>query len=140
MGPTKSRVKALFNREFAKVENGVDWDVFADGSRIAVLIINKGTSRIRIVRSSGVTEREFTVARSGISNVNCSSDGKGLYLEDTPQPGVSALLYSDLHGQLRVVWEQKGNFHCYVRASPDGRYLALTGTTTTKDAWLLENF
>jgi len=129
------------SREFAKVEHAGDWDFFHDGSRIAVLIKDQGKSSIRIVRSSGETEREFTVERAGIRFVFCSADGKGLYLVATPQPRVSELYYTDLRGQARVLWQQKGRLGLFiVQPSPDGRYLALMGATETSDAWLLENF
>jgi Tol biopolymer transport system component len=127
-------------REWTEVEKARDWDLFHDGSRIAVLIKDQGKSRIRIVRTSGETEREFIVERPGIENIFCSPDGKGLYLSATPQPGVSALYYTDLRGQARVLWQQKGHFGSSLQPSPDGRYLAMMGTTTTSDAWLTENF
>ena len=128
------------SREFAKVENASDWDIFQDGSRIAVLSIGQSKSRVRIVRSSGETEREFIVEQPGIDGIYCSADGKGVYLAVSPKPGISALYYTDLLGHARMLWQQKGNFGAAVSASPDGRYLSITGLTTTSDAWLLENF
>ena len=130
-------------REWAKVENAADWDFFHDGSRIAVLIRDQGKSRVRIVRSSGETEREFIVDRPGIGGggIYCSADGKGLYLSATPQRGVSTLYYTDLLGQARVFWQQKGSFPLIgLQPSPDSRYLAMTDATTASDAWLIENF
>ncbi len=129
-------------RELAKVERARDWDVFHDGSGFAVLIPDQGKSHIRMVRSSGETEREFIVEQSGIESIYCSPDGKGLYLTGTPQPGVAALYYSDLGGQARLLWQQKSGRFGWIslQPSPDGRYLALTGATVTSDAWLLENF
>jgi len=128
------------SREFAKVEDASDWDIFQDGSRIAVLSVGQSKSRVRIVRSSGETEREFIVEQSGIDGIYCSADGKGVYLAVSPEPGVSALYYTDLLGHARMLWQQKGNFGAAVLASPDGRYLSITGVTTTSDVWLLENF
>ena len=127
-------------RDFAKVEKAADWDIFPDGSRIAVLIDEQARSRIRIVRLSRETEREFTVERSGIRAFYWSADGRGLYLAVRTQPGVSTFLYTDLRGHVSMVWEEKGDFGRFVWPSPDGRYLAITGLTTTRDAWLLENF
>jgi serine/threonine protein kinase len=124
-------------RDFARVESYADWDLFQDGSRIAVLIDTPAQRRISIIRLSGETEQEFPVEGS-IQNVYCSADGKGLYLSNR-RPNHNALLYMDLRGRTRTVWQPKGNFG-WVRASPDGRYLSVTGGTETKDAWLLENF
>lgn len=127
-------------REFANVEHAVDWDLFFDGSRIAVLI-NTGTgSRIRIVRLTGELEREFAVGGLGIETVYCSADGKGLYLATAPYAGTSTLLYTDLLGKVQVAWQGEGNFGGAVYASPDGRYLSITRGTKTNDAWLMENF
>jgi serine/threonine protein kinase len=127
-------------RELAKVEQAADFDMFFDGSRLAVWIKEREKNRIRILRSSGETEREFIVDRPGIGAIYCSADGKGLYLWVTPQPGTSMLLHTDLEGRSRVLWQLKGAFGNNLYPSPDGRYLAMMGTTTTSDAWLLENF
>ena len=69
-----------------------------------------------------------------------SADSKGLYLTGVSQPAGAALLYVDLLGNARVLWQQKGNIDCLAVPSPDGRYLAIMGKTQTNDAWLLENF
>jgi Tol biopolymer transport system component len=80
------------------------------------------------------------VDRPKISIVHCSADGKGLFLAGTPQTGVSALYYTDLRGQSRVLLQEKGTFGDPVWASPDGRYLSFDREVTSSDAWLLENF
>src|SRR5262249_6179891 len=124
-------------REFARVESDADWDLFQDGSRIAVLIDTPAQSRISIIRLSGEREQEFPVDGS-IQSVYCSADGKGLYLPSR-RPNHYVLLYMDLRGRTRTVWQPKYDIS-FVRASPDGRYLSLSVATKTRDAWLLENF
>ena len=138
------------SRELTKVENAGDWDAFHDGSGIAVLIKDQGKNLIRIVRSSGETEREFNIDQSGIDGIYCASDGKGLYLTalsiDRAQPGISTMYYTDLRGEVRVLWQEKGTFPVHssfvpIQPSPDGRYLAMSEPkTTAHDAWLLEDF
>ena len=128
-------------REWAKVENAADWDFFHDGSRIAVLIKDQDKSRVRIIRSSGETEREFIVDRPEINSIYCSADGKGLYLSGTALRGVSTLYYTDLLGQARVFWQRRVWFGLItLQPSPDSRYMAMTDATIASDAWLLENF
>jgi hypothetical protein len=137
---SKYDLKTRERREFATVEHATDWDLFHDGSRIAVLMKAGPRTLIRIVRLSGEVEREFAVHRLGIESVYCSANGKGLYLATTPYAGTSTLLYTDLLGKFQVAWQGKGEFGGAVWASPDGHYLSITRTTKTSDAWLMENF
>src|SRR5262249_39353583 len=95
---------------------------------------------IRIVNSSGATERESIVETPGVLDVYCSADGKRLYLWAMPQKDISELYQTDLQSQPRLLWRTKGFFGGFVWPSPDGRYLSINGVTTTSDAWLLENF
>jgi Tol biopolymer transport system component len=130
------------SRELTKVENAGDWDIFHDGSGIAVLIKDQGKNRIRIVRSSGDTEREFNVEQPGIRSIYCASDGKGLYLSAATPSGTTTIYYTDLRGQARVLWQEKSRISVFmIQPSPDGRYLAMSYLRPkADDVWLLENF
>lgn len=132
-------LKTHETREFATVEHVADWDLFQDGSRIAVLINDGGGTRIRIVRLTGEVEREFAVNRLGVRKIYRSADGKGVYLSTTPSTGNFLLLYTDLLGNVQVAWQGEGQFGG-VLVSPDGRHFAITRLTRTSDAWLMENF
>ncbi len=128
------------SREFSKVENAADWDLFYDGSGIAVLIKDGAKSRVRTVRSSGETEREFLVEQPGIGSIYCSSDGNALYL-GALKAGLYTIYYTDLRGNLGVLWQEKNATISPIHPSPDGRYLAMSiHKTSAHDAWLLENF
>jgi Tol biopolymer transport system component len=128
-------------RELARVPGGNNFDVFPDGSKMAVVIGGLPTDRIRITSSAGETKTEFAVKGwSAISHIYCSPDSKGLYLTSMSQPTAATLLYVDLQGNARVLLQQKGSFDDFAVPSPDGRYLAIMGMTVTTDAWLLENF
>ena len=118
-----------------------DWDFFHDGSRIAVLIKDQGKSRIRIVRSSGETEREFIVERPGIeSHLLFRGWKRSVPVGHAAARRFRALLHGSAGPSPRALAAERQFWACPFRPSPDGRYLAMTGTTTTSDAWLLENF
>jgi Tol biopolymer transport system component len=125
--------------ELMRVPGGVNFDIFPDGSGFAVVIGDPPMNRIRIIRSSGKTETEFAVEGwSAIQHLWSSPDSKGLYL--TSRRGVApTLLYVDLRGKARVIW-QGSDWDASAVPSPDGRRLAIRVQTTTSDAWLLENF
>jgi hypothetical protein len=50
------------------------------------------------------------------------------------------LLYVDLKGNARVLWQYKGDEWGYGLPSPDGRYLAIQGRETNSNVWMLEGF
>jgi Tol biopolymer transport system component len=127
-------------QELARVP-AFNYDVFPDGSGMAVLVGDTYAERIRIIDSAGATKNEFSVKGwSEINRIYCSPDSKGLYVTSFSQPRVATLLYADLQGNARMLLQQKGSPNGYAIPSPDGRYLAIMGTTRTSDAWLLENF
>jgi hypothetical protein len=55
-------------------------------------------------------------------------------------PLASTLLYVDLKGNARILWERKGGFNIWGKASRDGRYLAILGGVFNSNVWMLEGF
>jgi Tol biopolymer transport system component len=70
-----------------------------------------------------------------------AKDEKGLFVS-AYAAGSKALLYVDLEGDARVLWQQpmRGPDYVWAIPSPDGRYLAFAAETTAGNAWLIENF
>ena len=68
-------------------------------------------------------------------------DGKGLISSSSTQRS-KVLLYIDLQGNARVLWEQGGRVGARLRGlpSPDGRHLAITAIALNSNAWMMENF
>ena len=63
---------------------------------------------IRLLSLSGGPEREFTVKGwPNITGLDWSPDGKGFYCGSVSPQG-STLLYVDLKGNVRVLWQYKG--------------------------------
>jgi hypothetical protein len=51
------------------------------------------------------------------------------------------VLYVDLEGNGRVLWQRKGTFgYFWSIPSPDGRYLAILNTVFNSNVWMLEGF
>jgi Tol biopolymer transport system component len=69
-----------------------------------------------------------------------SPDGKGLYCGSVSPQG-STLLYVDLKGNARVLWQFKGGrVQIWGVPSPDGRYLAIEGAVINSNVWMVEGF
>jgi Tol biopolymer transport system component len=67
-------------------------------------------------------------------------DGKGLFVAAGIRNGRD-ILHVDLQGNAHILWENTGGSgETLAHPSPDGRYLAFDGWTTSGNMWLMENF
>jgi eukaryotic-like serine/threonine-protein kinase len=91
---------------------------------------------------TGGADREITVKGwPNVSGLDWAPDGKAFYVgSSTPQ--ARTLLYVDLKGNARVLWQFKGRGTGTIwgMPSPDARYLAILGSVTNSNVWMLENF
>jgi hypothetical protein len=78
--------------------------------------------------------------------IDWAADGKTLLvshagLTDSPSgPIGTTLLRVDLNGHAQPIWETRGGRYTWALASPDGKYLAIRGATTGRNAWMIANF
>ena len=112
-----------------------------DGTTFALSRSDEPEIHIRLLSLSGGSDREITV--KGWPNLNgrsWSSDGKGLYCGSISAQS-RTLLYVDLNGNARVLWQFKGFGGIWGMPSPDGRYLAiLGGDVINSNVWIVEGF
>ena len=119
------------------------WDLSPDGARIA--IHKSDDRRIYLLSPAGPTPRGLVIKGwSSFENLNWAADGKGLFAASRNQEG-SVLLYIDLRGNARIVWQQQetlGNESAGTSGipSPDGRHLAMMGFTQSANIWVIEGF
>jgi eukaryotic-like serine/threonine-protein kinase len=138
--PLKGRGKVLrmIEKDPAAYLNG---NLSPDGSTFAISRYGEAEIHVRLLSLSGGSDREITVRGwPNITGLDWSADGKGLYLGSFSRQG-STLLYVDLKGNARVLWQYKGagGYTCGI-PSPDGRYLALLVSATNSNVWMLEGF
>jgi eukaryotic-like serine/threonine-protein kinase len=137
LDPLKGRGPEL-QRIARTLDSGYVWDLSPDASRIAVL--ESLTGKIQIVSLVGQPPLTFNV--EGISTstfLDWAPDGQGLFLSKPTSHGF-ALLYSDLRGKTRNLWEQEGSLGISALPSPDGRHIALRGWNVNSNIWMIENF
>ena len=82
------------------------WDLSPDGSSIALVLSNDQQGRVQVVSLRG--ERSFTVAVKGwhhLEGAGWAADGKGWFVSSWSE-GSNTLLFVDLKGQARVLWQQ----------------------------------
>jgi len=137
--PLKGRGKVLrtIPKEAAASFGG---GISPDGTVFAIAKYWEPEIHIRLLSLSGSADREITVKGwPNISGLDWSADGKGLYCGSVSVRD-KALLYVDLEGNARVLWQSIGNSAIGGIPSPDGRYLAIRGGARNNNVWMLEGF
>ena len=139
--PIKGRGKALRIIANNPVHSYGHVALSPDGSTFAISRVSQPEIRIRLLSTSGDSDREITVKGwPNITGLDWSPDGKGLFCgSQSPQGGT--LLYVDLKGDVRVLWQSK-SMHGGIWGvpSPDGRYIVIGGEVTNSNVWMLEGF
>ena len=106
--PLKGRGKVLRTIENDPTAPPSGCAVSPDGSTFAISRSGEAEIHIRLLSLSGGSDREITVKGwPNITGLDWSPDGKGLYCGSVSPQG-RTLLYVDLKGNARVLWQYKG--------------------------------
>jgi len=101
--PLKGRGKVLRTTQY--IEVGA---LSPDGTTFAISKGREAEIHVRLLALSGGTDREFTVKGwPNLTGLDWSPDGKGLYCGSV-SPQSRSLLYVDLEGNAKVLWQTKG--------------------------------
>ena len=119
----------------------LDGAVSPDGTTFAISKGGEAEIHIRLLSHSGGSDREITVKGwPNLTGLDWSADGKGLYCGSVSPQG-RTLLYVDLEGNARVLWQYKAaGGAIWGDPSPDGRYLAILGYVINSNVWMVEGF
>jgi eukaryotic-like serine/threonine-protein kinase len=139
--PLKGRGKVLRTMEEDPSHTYSETELSPDGSTVSISRNREAEIHIRLLSLSGGSDREFTVKGwPNITGLDWSPDGKGFYCGSVSPQG-STLLYVDLKGNARVLWQYRGGSGAiWGHRSPDGRYLAIRGDVTNSNVWMVEGF
>ena len=115
--------------------------VSPDGTTFALSRRDEAEIHIRLLSLSGGSDREiFVKGWPNGSGLDWSPDGKGLYTGSV-SPQRLTLLYVDLKGNAKVLWQYKGSSGVIAGVpSPDGRHLAVDVKVDNSNVWMLEGF
>jgi Tol biopolymer transport system component len=138
--PLKGRGKVLRTIQQDPTAPFGGWALSPDGTTLAISRVYQAEIHIRLLSLSGSSDREITVnGWPSLTSLDWSPDGKNFYC-GSASPQASTLLYVDLQGNARVLWQFKGPGRTWGVPSPDGRYLAIMGSVTNSNVWMLEGF
>jgi len=131
-------------RELARIETDptaqYNFDLSPDASHLAISKSYELEGRIRILSLSGGSERVVNVKGWGAFNsLDWAADGKAFFASSA-SARAATVVHIDLDGNVQVLWTQKGGYRAWAVPSPDGKHLAILGTTVESNVWMIENF
>jgi serine/threonine protein kinase/WD40 repeat protein len=112
-----------------------------DGATLAISKGGEAEIHIHLLSLNGGSDREITVKGwPNATGLVWSPDEKGLYCGSASPQG-RTLLYIDLRGNARVLWQYRGaGDRIWGIPSPDGRYIAIRGGAFSSNVWMVEGF
>ena len=115
------------------------WQLSPDGTQIAVL--KRHGNQIHLVPLAGGQTRTIVVkGQPDFMDLNWATDSRSMFVSAI-EPGRAVLLRVDLGGgAARRLWQQPQEIPIWGFSSPDGRHLAILGSNTESNAWLIDNF
>lgn len=111
-----------------------------DGSQVAMLKTDWNTGQIRFIPLGGGQARTVTV-KGYVNLISCdwAPDSKSVFV-GTWGPAGATLLRIDLNGNAQPIWQQPTPMDTWGVPSPDGRDLAMYGTSMDANVWMIDNF
>ena len=126
---------ARLQEEIGNMNSGLS----PDGKIFA--ITKSGENRIRLLSLSGAPARELVLKNwNTLSSVDWAADSRGLFVTSNPTGWRSSLLYVDLNGNAREVWQAKSASPAWGIASRNGKYVAVPAPTMSSNVWMAEGF
>ncbi len=96
---------------------------------------------IRVVTSNGTVEREIVaMGATRLGSLDYTATGDGFFTSDYSTDFGARLLHVSMSGAVSVLWHNRGARFTWGVPSPDGKSLALLGSTQESNVWMLEGF
>jgi Tol biopolymer transport system component len=76
---------------------------------------------------------------SQLRSLDWAPDSKSVFV-GTSGPGGATLLHIDLDGKAQAIWQQPQPLNTWGIPSPDGRHIAMFGTSSEANVWMIDNF
>lgn len=116
------------------------WGLSPDGSQIAILMTALGDNRIHFYRLPGGEMRTVSVnGYSELISFDWASDSKSVFV-GTSSPQGATLLRVNLDGKATPIWQNLQPHEIWGVPSPDGKHIAMFGTSAESNVWMIDDF
>src|SRR5581483_11512146 len=141
MASTTTEVKTTGLKKFEASPTGWSWSLSPDGRTIAIFKGGLEDNRVQLISVTDGSAQELTVKDwNKFTSVDWAANSQGLFITSNPTGRSSTLLYVDLAGNARKLWEVRSATPNWAIPSRDGKYVALPGPTIQSNVWMIENF
>ena len=130
-------------RELGKFQKGGDWNwsLSPDGTLIAGIAFDVNDNRIHLLPLSGKPAHDLAVKRrAGFNSIDWAADSKALFVSSNSTGFRQNLLYVDLAGNARRIWESDSVSPNWAVPSRDGKHVAMPVFNINSNVWITENF
>jgi serine/threonine protein kinase/Tol biopolymer transport system component len=114
------------------------WQLSPNGSQIGI-VKGHGNQILLVPLSGGPTRTMTPKGHSDLIDLSWANDSQSMFVS-TLEPGGANLLHVDLNGDTQIVWQQSQATDTWGFPSPDGRHLAILGTSSEANVWTIGNF
>ena len=122
------------------VADDFHWSLSPDGSQIGVVNTGWRDSQIRFFPIRGGATRTITIdGFVYLRSFDWASDSKSVFV-GTSGPWGSTLLRVDLKGNAKPIWQRTTPGYIWGVPSLDGKHLAMMGTSSDANVWMIDNF
>jgi hypothetical protein len=124
-----------------KRDSGIENSALSPNGKL-IAVAKTDEKRIRLLSIAGQPTKEIVLKNwSSFSSIDWAADSKGLFVTSNPTGWRSSLLYVDLAGNARELWQVKGSSQSWSIASRDGKYLTMPpAPTTSSNVWMAEGY
>jgi len=138
-GPGKELVRIpLEVGSSADIGFDYSWQLSPDGSWIG--IVKRHGHQIRLVPLGGGQARTITVkGYPDLQELNWAINSQSMFVSSV-EPGATTLLHVGLNGDAEPIWQQSQPKLSWGFPSPDGRHLAIMGTSSESNVWMIGDF
>ena len=130
-------------REIAKVPNGFyKMDISPDAKQLAWAISEYG--KVNVIEildiDSGTKKRVSIPSIQDLTGLDWMADMSGFLSGEPLITGANRIIFIDMRGNVRVLYDAKNLQSHWAVASPNGTKVAILGYTLEANVWTMENF
>ena len=136
--PIVGKGKELLRIPVEGPDDGYIWNLSPDGSEVAYAKQAWNADQVHFISLRGGETRSVQVKDHFLSGFDWAPDSKSIFV-GSPGANGATLLHVDLKGGVQPIWQQSYSGDIWGIPSPDGRHVAMRGSSSNANVWVIDN-